>query len=79
MPTAWMEGFEAVRPNDFDSGLCCLNQTQPTCGIGFNKEPTTMHPHGPPPLERADNGALPAGPFPPLGGHGLLSDFHVSY
>ena len=72
MPMAWMEGFEADRPNAFDPGLCCLNQTQPTCGIGFNKEPTTIAHmrNGPPPLKRADNGAHNAGPFPPQGDTG---------
>ena len=55
-------GFEAVRPNDFDPGLCCLNHLNQLV------------------VSAAADNPLPAtaGPFPPLGGHCLLSDCPVS-
>ena len=60
---AMVVGFEAVRPNAFQISFRCLNQV-PQLGVSAG----------------ADNPlpALCAGPFPPLGGHCLLSYLYVT-
>ena len=73
-PPGWWWGLRPSGRTIFSHRKC--GQCSPTCGIGFNKEPTTIAHmrNGPPPLKRADNGAHNAGPFPPLGGHWLRSE-----
>jgi hypothetical protein len=55
---AWMEGFEAFRPNAFYPSWYCLNRVPQLVVSAIADNPLP---------------ALYAGPFPPLGGHCLLS------